>query len=86
MKPSIGRIVHVNIGTLDTPEWRAALITRVWSDTCVQVTLFLDLFNDSPERYPALTQPCIEVHGGTYHARSLSEGEDILNWCWPPRV
>lgn len=40
MKPSIGRIVHVCTDANGTVE--PAIITRVWSDTCINVTLFPD--------------------------------------------
>lgn len=36
MKPSIGRIVHYN----DAGTIRAAIITEVWSDDCVNLEVF----------------------------------------------
>jgi hypothetical protein len=40
MQPSIGRIVHF-ISEQDGGH-QAAIVTRVWSDTCVNVTVFGD--------------------------------------------
>ncbi len=37
MKPTIGRIVHFHVTGL--PE-QAAIITRVWSERCVNLTVF----------------------------------------------
>jgi len=45
--PSIGRIVRYVLA--DGPqkgESRAAMIVRVWSDTCVNLLVFLDGYND----------------------------------------
>lgn len=36
MKPTVGRIVYYNIGG----ENNAAIITRVWTDICVNLTVF----------------------------------------------
>lgn len=35
MKPTVGRIVYYKDG-----EHQAAIITKVWSDTCVNLTVF----------------------------------------------
>lgn len=41
-KPSIGRIVIVKNVHSNSADEQAAIITRAWSDTCVNVTAFLD--------------------------------------------
>lgn len=38
MKPTVGRIVHYQNGNIFAP----AIVTRVWSDTCVNLTAFPD--------------------------------------------
>lgn len=38
MKPSIGRIVHYNYNDRIYP----AVITTVWNDTCVNLTIFTE--------------------------------------------
>jgi hypothetical protein len=44
MKPTVGRIVHyTNLGDKDgkyPPETQAALITKVYTDTCVSLFIF----------------------------------------------
>jgi hypothetical protein len=44
MKPSIGRIVHVLVdpATNNGADVAPAVITRVWSDTCVNARVLLD--------------------------------------------
>lgn len=40
-KPSVGRIVHYREPRVEGGhEIRAAIVTRVWSDTCVNLTVF----------------------------------------------
>ena len=68
MKPSVGRIVHFHIGG----EEHAAIITRVWSDWCVNLTVF----DPSDGSTSARNSVC------------LATGDHDLDgrWCWPPRV
>ncbi len=46
MKPSIGRIVHVTTDSAGTVE--PAIITRVWTENCINVTLFPDCADPHP--------------------------------------
>lgn len=79
-KPSVGRIVHytpqepASNGTKGQPY--PAIITHVWSDTCVN----LDVLNDgsfplSCDRYP--TSVNLATDPGNPSPRT---------WSWPPRV
>ncbi len=88
MKPTIGRIVLVNISTDPAkPEMRPAIITAVWSDICVNVRLLSDGGNDTgllvelgvSEKHPEwLTSITMALAGdGSVGTRQ---------WCWPPRV
>ena len=76
MKPSIGRIVHFVVD----PEKNhvAAIITAVWSDTCVNLRLFLDGSNTS---HP-------EIYGWAewVTSRSLDENCGVGTWHWPEKV
>lgn len=74
-KPSVGRIVHYHrekTDSVDHPleEPVAAIITRVWSDTCVNLTLFADGRGEFK-----MTSVCLRDEQNT-------EGV----WSWPPRV
>lgn len=71
MKPSLGRIViHRGISSNGATE-HPAMITRVWSDTCVNLTVFPD-FGAPVLRtsQTLLTDPAQPQEG----------------WFWPPRV
>lgn len=73
MKPSIGRIVlfrteHSN-GTGEHP----AIINRVWSDNCVNLTVFPDC--GAPVSKTSVLQN-----------ESVTEGDQGFAWRWPPRV
>jgi hypothetical protein len=74
MKPSIGRIViHRGIlsnGTLLHP----AIITRVWTDETVNLTVF-------PDFGPPSLQP-----SQTLIADPNDGDETGFGWYWPPRV
>ena len=73
-KPSLGRIVlfrsHVSNGNSEHP----ALITRVWSDTCVNLTVFPD--NSEPKLF---TSVVLNEDTDAAHAGQQA-------WRWPPRV
>lgn len=49
-QPTIGRIVGYVLpeGHNRAGEIRPAIITRVWSEHCVQLTPFIDVANDQP--------------------------------------
>lgn len=71
-KPSVGRIVLVS----DTPESNGitehpAIINRVWSETCVNVTVFPDAGTPYAKTSVVLSED------GTAQMHS---------WRWPPRV
>ncbi len=72
MKPSLGRIVlfrsELSNGALEHP----AIITRVWSDTCVNLTVFLDF--GAPSLKTSVTFDESEAPSAQY------------SWRWPPRV
>jgi hypothetical protein len=72
-KPSKGRIVLVH-GMESNGEFEhPGIITRVWSDTCVNVTVFRD------DGLPSLlTSVCYDEA-----PENLEEG---YGWRWPPRV
>lgn len=78
-QPSIGRIVHVsadpamNNGATTAP----AVITRVWSDTVINVRVLLDSDSVPPWR-TSLTH--------TETLDELAEDARELRWTWPPRV
>jgi hypothetical protein len=73
MKPSLGRIVlfrsHDSNGASEHP----AMITRVWSDTTVNLTVFPD--NSLPF---AITSVGLN--------EDMKQGEQHRAWRWPPRV
>jgi hypothetical protein len=81
-KPSIGRIVHYVLDSGQSKgQHRPAMIVRVWSDTCVQLTVFTDWSNDfGPDQHggggilwrPSVTLDETGEKPGTYH--------------WPERV
>lgn len=77
MQPTIGRIVHVpadpakNNGASVAP----AIITRVWSDTCVNLRVLLD----SPETEWRTSVTFVEDLNG-------AELRTPWAWTWPPRV
>lgn len=82
MKPSIGRIVHYVLASTDSPrnagEHRPAIITRVWSDECVQLQVFTDGPNDEAEG----------DQGGLLWRSSVSMNDvekPGRTWHWPER-
>ena len=72
-KPSIGRIVLFRSapsnGTVEHP----AIITRVWSDTCVNLTVFQDF-----------GEPILKT--SVNQNESLDGANQELAWRWPPRI
>jgi hypothetical protein len=72
-KPSIGRIVLFRSHESNAAQEHPALITRVWSDTCVNLTVFPD--NGSPILETSVNQN-----------ESLEGPNQDLAWRWPPRV
>lgn len=76
MKPTIGRIVHYVLKKDgDRLVIRPAIITAVWSDTCVNLTVFQDYHND---------RMCeMDCHPTS---RSLNVEKQVGTWHWPERV
>lgn len=92
-KASIGRIVHYYQGDYENPvagspkgagwagtngtRWHPAVITRVWTDDCVNLLVFLDghgeIVRTSMCRLPD------EVFAEDVHCANSG-------WRWPPRV
>jgi hypothetical protein len=78
-KPSIGRIVHYVLPDGRHPgEVRAAIITRVWGDTCVNLQVFIDGKNDYDD-------PQNIDHTWKTSAILGSETQSG-HWFWPPFV
>ncbi len=71
MKPSLGRIVLYHgiesNGVLEHP----AIITRVWSDTCVNLTVFCDYSSVVTIKSSVVQDEDMKQESG---------------WRWPPRV
>ena len=100
MKPTIGRIVHVlvdprhNNGSDVAP----AVITRVWSDTCVNLRVLHDGPSVPPEgRRDWLTsysvhesREALEAHRARRQAEldAIAPGQTVAlhGAFWPPRV
>lgn len=81
LKPTVGRIVHFH---LSDGEVRPAIIVRVWSDTCVQLQVFTDGYNDndvlrSMQRIGSGDAPNV------LWATSSEHGTDAHQWSWPQR-
>ena len=90
-KPSIGRIVRYYEGDAEAPlgqqnrywsgtngtRYHPAIITRVWSDDCVNLTIFLD-HNGVVMRSSAVRLPD-EVFADDVHCSNSG-------WRWPERV
>jgi hypothetical protein len=68
MKPTLGRIVRF-VAWSPVGEHQAAMITKVWSDTCVNVTVF------PPVGFPYVASSV------TFNA----DGTSANTWHWPPR-
>lgn len=85
MKPTIGRIVHVFV----PPDWNGgsdvapAIITRVHSDTCVNLRVFYDgPGHAGPERRDWLTSYLLF---GT-REEAAPEGDAPGHAFWPPQA
>ena len=73
MKPSLGRIVLFRSLDSNGTKEHPALITRVWSDTCVNLTVF-----------PDYGEPVYKT--SVNQNESLEGSNQNLAWRWPPRV
>lgn len=75
-RPGVGRIVHVAVRTQnDQTVPRPGIITHVWSDQCVNATVF---YEATDEEYV----PCT----GPVPVTSMMHGSGVGEWSWPPRV
>jgi len=72
-KPSLGRIVLFRAHHANGKSEHPAIITRVWSNECVNLTVFPD--TQLPISYTSVLQN-----------ESLTEGWQSCAWRWPPRV
>lgn len=78
--PSVGRIVHYtppDQGTAGKSQAYPAVITHVWSDTCVN----LQVFNDGS--YPLPAEGCNPTSVSLAGDPNSPTGR---TWCWPPRT
>jgi hypothetical protein len=77
MYPSIGRIVIFQQSELEAPvngsREHPAIITRVWSDQMVNLTVLFDSSGAAPR-------------GSIYLESSDSRPAQGPSWHWPPRV
>lgn len=81
-KTTVGRIVHYVLDEQDgsmahkVGEHRPAMIVKCWSETCVQLQVFMDGTNDRLDG------------NGLVWVTSVSHDEDAKNprtWHWPER-
>jgi len=75
-KPSIGRIVHFHAGN-DKGSAYPAVITHVWSDSCVNLNVFDDGSYPLPDEQKKPTSVMLAT-GDTAGLKHV--------WSWPPRV
>jgi hypothetical protein len=82
-KPSLGRIVLVpmNPAMNNGAHVAPAIVTRVWSDTSVNVRVLADSSNE-PECLRSLTL----VDELPEYDGDASPPQNMHVWCWPPRV
>jgi hypothetical protein len=73
MKPSIGRIVLFRSETSNGSTEHPAIINRVWSDVCVNLTVFPDC--GAPVSKTSVVQN-----------EDTTEGNQTFAWRFPPRV
>lgn len=72
-KPSIGRIVLFRSLESNGSSEHPAVVTRVWSDTCVNLTVF-----------PDFGEPVLKT--SVNQNETLDSPNQNLAWRWPPRV
>ena len=75
-RPSVGRIVlyrHPTVTAVEPEKVVPAVVTRVWSDTCVNLRI-LDDAPGNPEWQTSVVQGPLDGEG---HGRC---------WNWPPRI
>lgn len=86
-KPSVGRIVLVPVDALGVPANGAdevpAIITRVWSDTMVNLQVFIDAGTVIAKTSARLYGTAEDAAAG---APSAEHAFAQLRCYWPPRV
>ena len=70
-KPSVGRVVIFKGEDSNGAEEHPAIITRVWNDDCVNLTVLFDA--KTPESRTSVQIEGVAPQGAT-------------NWSWPARV
>lgn len=72
--PTVGRFVHYRLpeGHNRAGEIRPAAVVKVWGPTCVNLHVLVDPANDEPL--------------APEHQCSVTEGDGLRQWSWPPRV
>jgi len=79
--PSVGGIVHYIMDEGNHKgEHRPAIITHVWSNTCVQLTVFTDWSNDINGSCGILWRTSVLQNEGDVNPKSLG------SWHWPEFV
>lgn len=68
MDPTVGRIVHYKC--VDDGEIRPAIVTKVWTEDCVNLLVFLDGSLDYGK-------------GHTLSFTSVMRGNEKGQWQWP---
>lgn len=74
MKPTIGRIVHYVTGNNEPGNHYPAIVTHVWSDTCVNLNVFPKGQSMDGENSGVKTSVVLD-----------SNGERAYSWHWPER-
>lgn len=76
-KPSVCRIVQYRIANQGkASDWRPAVVTEVWSDTCVNLEVFFGC--NAAQGLPSETM-------SNPKPSSVVQGEALGQWRWPPR-
>lgn len=91
MKPAVGKIVCVKISE---NEVRPAIITKAWSEDCINVIMFPDGTNDGAdvkfEKVFYIESPNGIINSGGYLSgiwlTSIMKGNNIGNWNWPGEI
>ena len=72
-KPSLGRIVLYRSIESNSATEHPAIITRVWSDTCVNLLVFPD--NSAP----------VVKTSASFNDQDF-DADHAYHWRWPPKV
>ena len=85
MKPTVGRIVHywpgnINDGAPKKGQPYPAIITHVFSELCVNLTVFNDNSFPMGGEHSA---PLSITSVGLWNGQGVPVGQNV--WAWPPR-